>query len=239
MRGMGEESMKKTKLFCIPYAGGSAMAYTRWKKHLSSEIELYPLELSGRGRKIKMPFYDSIHDAINDVFSMLEKELDDTPYALFGHSMGSVIAYEVAHKINESGCQKPMHIFFSGRKAPDAKRDSNIHHLPHDEFVEKVLDYGGMSKGLLAEKQLLDLMLPIIRNDIRIIEQYNYVERPIKLSCDTTVLYGKMDKMTINDAIEWKKHTEGKCDIKCFGGGHFFINEYEEDVIEVIQNALL
>ena len=91
--------MKKIKLFCFPYAGGSAAAYNKWRQYLDKHIELRPVELAGRGRRIYDPLYQSIEEAVDDVYQLISPELAKGPYAFFGHSMGGIIAYELAYKI--------------------------------------------------------------------------------------------------------------------------------------------
>ena len=110
--------MKRIRLFCLPYAGGSAMLYTRWKKFLHDSIELYPVELAGRGSRSKEPFYNSVNDAVDDIYNSIEETLDDTEFAFFGHSMGCVLVYELMYRIKELKNRIPIHAFFSLRKLP-------------------------------------------------------------------------------------------------------------------------
>src|SRR6185369_7818116 len=110
--------MSKIKLFCLPYAGGSSMVFHKWKKYLNSEIELRAIELAGRGRRIHESMYQDRAEAVEDVFQLIKDEIRQSPYALLGHSMGSLIAYEVAQKIRANKLPEPLHVFFSGSSAP-------------------------------------------------------------------------------------------------------------------------
>lgn len=109
--------MHKITLFCFPYAGGSAVAYNKWKKYNNTNIEIIPIELAGRGKRFGEELYDKIEDAVDDVYEIVKSNING-PYGLFGHSMGSIIAYELARKINNSNLPNPEYIFVSGRKPP-------------------------------------------------------------------------------------------------------------------------
>ncbi|MCU0287008.1 MAG: thioesterase domain-containing protein, partial [Acidobacteria bacterium] len=128
--------MKKFKLFCLPYAGGSAAIYNKWRPYLDKRIELVPLDLAGRGRRIYDPLYDSIAEAVEDIYNMIEKQLEDVPYSFFGHSMGGIMVYELAQKIRNLQRPQPIHIFIAGRGAPDIPGEDEkiFHKLPEDQF---------------------------------------------------------------------------------------------------------
>jgi surfactin synthase thioesterase subunit len=127
--------MKKIRLFCLPYAGGSSMVYSKWKDDLDRCIHLRPLELAGRGKRISEPYYQSAEEAAEDVLQMIRFELADLPYAFYGHSMGALFAYLTTQKIRKMRYPGPVHIFFSGRVAPHIFRDDKplYYTLPEDE----------------------------------------------------------------------------------------------------------
>ena len=104
--------MNRIRLFCFPYAGGSSEIFLRWKKYLDQNIELNPIELSGRGHRCNELFYDDFESVIEDVYKIIKYSLSDVPYAFLGHSMGSLIAYELCYKLIEFGDEPPIHIFF-------------------------------------------------------------------------------------------------------------------------------
>lgn len=104
--------MTKIKLFCLPYAGGSSVIFNSWKQYIDPSIELVPIELAGRGKRINEPLYNGVNDAVEDVFGLIKNKITDTPYALFGHSMGGMISYELAQKIKRTICLL-RYIYFS------------------------------------------------------------------------------------------------------------------------------
>ncbi len=232
--------MDKIKLFCIPYAGGSAMIYNKWRKYLKEEIELVPLELAGRGKRSLYPHYNNIEDAVSDVFTLLRHEVEsDMPYAIFGHSMGSVIAFELSYRIAERGFPLPVHLFFSGRKPPDDTSElTEYHKLPDNAFINAIKRYGGMSEEVLAERELLDFFIPIIRNDFKIVETYAFLQKKSRLDCDVSVFFGKEDSMTEQDMAEFAKYCMKGFGLYEFNGGHFFILEDAESVTDTINRVL-
>src|SRR5215831_8066939 len=122
--------MGKILLFCFPYAGGSAAVFNKWNQYLDPNIELVPVELAGRGRRIHEALYKDVAAITEDVFNIVNEKIAGAPYALFGHSLGSMIAYELGQKIRDLCLLPPIHIFFSGRSAPHLKReDKKIYHL--------------------------------------------------------------------------------------------------------------
>ncbi len=233
--------MGKIKLFCLPYAGGSANIYMEWKKYLHPLIELNAIELAGRGPRSEVPFYKSVDEAVSDIYNRIKDDLNNCRYVIFGHSMGSVLAYELAYKIKSLQHLPPLHLFFSGRHAPQIKKDKkNLHVLPDNEFMREVIELGGTPKELLENRELLEIFLPILRADFQIVETYNYIEKNEKLDCDITILWGKQEEeTTISDISLWRGHTNKSCRIHLLNGGHFFINEFMQDVVSIINSEIL
>jgi surfactin synthase thioesterase subunit len=232
--------MSKIKLFCIPYAGGTSLIYSQWKRYLSAKIELCPIELAGRGSRIDEKLYETFDEAVDDVYNIIMNKIDDGYFAFFGHSMGSWIAYELSYKLKKLNRQYPLHIFFSGRRAPHiSERGTMIHLLPQEEFKHEVMKMGGTSREIL-NNGLFDYFSDIMRADFKIVSEYAYRDKEELISCDISIFSGKKDRdIKINDLIGWKKHAGMGCSICKFGGGHFFILDQKEDVISTINSTLL
>ncbi len=233
--------MSNIKLFCIPYSGGSSSVYYKWKRLLSNNITLCPLELAGRGRRMREPFYESVQDASEDISKMIMEQLSPgEPYAIFGHSMGSLLAYEVYFALKDKGVHEPCHIFFSGRKAPqDEAERSSYYLLPEKEFLDVVFRYGGNTKEILNNRELLDLFVPILRADFKIAEIYEYREHSEKLQCESTVLNGRNDLSVAQcDLRLWSELTDYPCDYAWVNGEHFFITENPEATVKLLNRVL-
>lgn len=233
--------MKKFKLFCFPYAGGSSVIYEKWRKELSPSIELIPVEYAGRGTRFTTPPFTNINDVVEDAFHAIKKHLDTTSYySFFGHSMGALIAYELSHKLIQLNFTAPVHIFFSGKLAPHIENEYKlIHNLEDIEFKEELLKLGGTPREALENKDWTKLFLPILRADFKAVEEYSYSKKNNTLPCDFTILYGQDDLLTANKIEEWQHHTKNKCTFSRFSGGHFFIANHVNEIVNVINDTLI
>jgi medium-chain acyl-[acyl-carrier-protein] hydrolase len=237
-----ESNQKKVKLFCFPYAGGSAAVYNKWKQYLDKSLELHTVELAGRGRRIYDPLYDSIAEAVEDVYKIIGPQTADLPYAFFGHSMGGIIAYELALKIRELKKPQPVHIFFSGRGAPHVRGTEDkkkIHALNEEEFKKEIIELGGTPREFFEHPELLDVLLPMLRSDFKIAECYEEKSTIMPFDHDITVFIGKEEDATAEQMHGWREHTSGICTLHYFNGDHFFVNEETERVVSIVNKTLL
>ncbi len=232
--------MKKVKLFCIPYAGGSAMIYHRWKPFLSENIELCPIELAGRGRRIQERLYESMDDAVNDVYYSIQDQLDDSEYAVFGHSMGSIITYQIAHRLFQGNGPRPIHLFFSGRGAPHVMSENErvFHQMDEETFRSEVLELGGTPKEFFEHPELLQMLLPLLKNDFKVHETYQFDGETPPFDIAFTVLLGKDDELSAAQVHGWREHTSRVCTVQYFEGDHFFINSRVQEVVEVVNHTI-
>jgi len=240
--------MRRVKLFCFPYAGGSSVVYSNWSDELDESVQVFPVELAGRGRRITEPFYNSMDEAAEDVIRMIKYDILDVPYAFFGHSLGAGIAYHVAQKLRTKMYPQPVHIFFSGRGAPHFLRKDKVpyHTLPEDEFREKVMELGGTPEEFFQHPELLEILLPLLRADFKISWAFNKsysdkVENINPLKCNITVFLGEDDDLVSEQIEGWKKHSSKQCVIHTFPGGHFFLNHQEEkqEMLKLVNDILL
>lgn len=226
-------------LFCLPYAGGSEAIYYKWKKFLDPSIELVPLALKGRGKRFGEDFYGNLEEAVEDIFENIKDRIVDEDYAIYGHSMGSLLAYELYYKISEQNFRKPIHIFFSGYIAPSIiRKRENTYALPDNDFMQKVMKLGGTPEELMNNQVLLQTFLPIIRSDFKILESYKYEKREKKIDCDVSILNGKQDSIKLNEILAWKNHVSRGFNIYNFEGNHFYININVENITNIISNTL-
>ncbi|AEY65961.1 thioesterase domain-containing protein [Clostridium sp. BNL1100] len=227
-------------LFCFPYAGGSSSIYSKLKHFADKNIKVRPVELAGRGQRISEPLYKNMAEVINDVYDKISSSVDEQPFVLFGHSMGSSIVLELAQKILKNKKTEPLHLFISGRCPPALyKNCKKIYDLPDEKFIHEVYELGGTPKEVFENKELRHLFLPILRSDYKLVEEYDYIEKDEKLSCDITVFNGKDDKMTSLEGMKrWEDFTYGKTDIIEFDGGHFFLHNQMEQIMNIINKTL-
>lgn len=235
--------MSKVKLFCIPYAGGSAAIYKKWEGLLENDIELIPIELAGRGKRSNDALYADVPAAVDDIFSIISRQLvDGKPYAIFGHSMGAMLTYELIQKIRLNHLPEPIHAFFSGRGAPHvlSNREKMYHEMPDEEFKQEIMDLGGTPKEFFDYPELVDYLLPILKNDFKISEIAEKRQDIIPLDCEITVMVGKEENELDAESVHgWMKHSKKMCTVHYFNGGHFFINDSADRITDIIKKQLV
>ncbi len=233
--------MEKIKLFCIPYSGGSCSVYYKWKRLLNDYIDLIPIELAGRGRRMRDKFYETVAEACDDISNMILAELQpNEPYAIYGHSMGALLAYETYYCLKKKGAHEPEHIFFSGRKAPhDEAEKSEYYKLPEEEFLQVVFNYGSNTREILQNRELMDLFVPILRADFKIAEIYDYEAHDERILCNMSVVNGTSDMSVAQcDINKWSELAGKSCEYRWLSGGHFFLTENPVRTVDMINEVL-
>ncbi|WP_123516154.1 thioesterase II family protein [Pseudomonas frederiksbergensis] len=231
--------MTKLTLLCLPYSGASAMVYSRWRRKLPQWLHLQPVELPGRGARFDEP----LHTDMRALAMQLAKELRPTlkaPYSLFGHSLGALMACELAHAFRALGCPEPVALFASGTAAPTMRADYDrgfAEPKTDAELIDQLRTLNGTSEEVLANEELMSLTLPILRADFLLCGRFQPVQRPL-LKCPVHVLGGTTDKATTEQLIGWSKETHGSFSVDMLAGGHFFIHEHEAKVLRVIKDQL-
>ncbi|MFL6136591.1 MAG: thioesterase II family protein [Frankiaceae bacterium] len=208
-------------LLCLPHAGASAAWYAAWRRSLDDCVDVVPVELPGRGRRHREPPSTSVPELVDSVRCAAHDRADG-PVILYGHSLGALLAYELAHDLAAAG-RPPALLVVSGRNAPSRVSERPpVHHLPDDELVEAIGDYAGTPREVLADRQLLDPFLPQLRADLRAAETYRYRARD-PLAVPLLVLQGRDDLLVSADGVRaWREETVRECDVVWCTGGHFF-----------------
>ena len=234
--------MSKIDLFCIPYAGGSAYTiYSKWHKKLNSKIRVQPLELAGHGSRMSEPFYDDVQNAVDDLMEKIKNHIRNRPYAIYGHSMGTLLAYELTVAVKVAGLPQPRALFLSGRQPPHHDYEGKkMYKMSDEEFLKNIKDIGGTPPLLFESSELVKVFLPILRNDYRLIEQYSLPQHIIKIDSDFVFFYSYNDNhVTESGILEWKRYSNKSFEHYNFTGGHFFINEQWEQICMIINQNLI
>ncbi|WP_057460796.1 MULTISPECIES: alpha/beta fold hydrolase [unclassified Pseudovibrio] len=234
--------MMPIDLFCIPYSGSSATTYYKWRPKLNEGTRLVPLELAGRGMRMREPLYQSVEEAVSDLYEKLVKERKSSSYVIFGHSVGGLLTFELTQKILAKGeIEPPSHLFFSACRPPHSAHDEEVvHTLPNDRFMEKIFALGGTSIDVLSNPSLMEMFLPIIRADYRLYETYVYPGNTRKLPCPVTILSGDLDKLATPECLtEWQVHAPYGFQHKVLQDtGHFFVEDRLDDTIASVNTVL-
>jgi medium-chain acyl-[acyl-carrier-protein] hydrolase len=227
----------QSRLFCFHYAGGSATIFFNWAKALPESIELIAVQLPGRGNRFKETFITDMKIAVEDLSKIIPSLLDK-PYMTFGHSLGSVLSFELVHELRRNNMNLPHTMILAGRGAPGTQRPrENLHDLSEQDFIKTLKEYNGIPDFVLNNQEMLDLFLPIIRADFTLLESYQY-QTSIPLANTIIALAGKDDpKITIENVAKWSNHTSGNFTHHVLAGDHFFIKTSENKIFEIIKEA--
>ncbi|MEU5703588.1 thioesterase II family protein [Streptomyces aurantiacus] len=212
------------RLVCVPYAGGTPSVYRNWAAHLGDGVDVVPVLLPGRGLRLREAPYIAVGPlvaALVDAF--VEHELAHD-YALFGHSMGALLAYEVACELRDRGLPEPAHLFVSGSKAPHLYGDRRDHTLSDADLRQLVRDLGGLGADDTIGSSYLERRLPVLRADLTACETYRWTPRR-PLSCPMTAFSATRDPIAPPHEMEaWRVHTRGSLLRHHMEGDHFFLN---------------
>jgi medium-chain acyl-[acyl-carrier-protein] hydrolase len=206
------------RLFCFPYAGGAASAFYTWPDGLPREVQVCPVQLPGRESRLEEPPFTRLSPLVQALARAIRPYLD-VPFAFFGHSLGALISFELARRLEPT----PRHLFVSGRRAPQIPdRASPIHQLPEIEFVEEIRRLNGTPEGVLQSAELRQLFLPLLRADFAVHETYVYAAG-VPLDCPITAFGGRQDSSVSREALgAWRAQTRRSFTLHMLPGDHFF-----------------
>lgn len=231
--------MTKLQLFCLPYSGASAMFYSRWRRRVPSWLEIHPVELPGRGTRFGEELPSDLVSLAADLAKDIRRQLKQ-PYAIFGHSLGALLGFEVAHALSALGCPQPLSLCASGTSAPTRREDGRRGYdkpKTDDELITDLREFEGTPEEVLENEELLSLTLPILRADFLLCGLYRYRPRP-SLGCHIHVLAGRSDDVSTEQLIAWHEETTGDFSLDMFEGGHFFIHDEEPHFLRTLKKHL-
>lgn len=230
-------AVAKLRLFCFHHSGGTASCFKDWREFLPSEVELIAVQFPGRDARNSEPLITDMNAAVKQITDAFNKYqmIYELPFVFFGHSLGSLIAFEIANELRKRNLKAPQYLIVSGRTAPQTQpKEEVLHDLTDDLFVKGLTKYQGMPTEILQNKELLEVLLPRLRADFTLSETYQYKEKP-PLECPILAIGGKDDStVNYNELVTWKKQTLKKCTVNVFSGGHFFLSTSKKDVLSVI-----
>jgi surfactin synthase thioesterase subunit len=203
-------------------------------------VEIVPLELAGRGKRSREECFTSVGEAARDLVHVLSRRSSGADYVLLGHSMGSLIAYEVACELERSGSRMPKLLVVSGRNPPHSATRWSAHtsRLPDDRLFTELSSLGGTPSGL-SRSMASQLFLPSIRADLRMVDNYRTTRSTHQLRCPLLVLAGHDDPLTNSAQLqEWARYTYYACQVHHLDGTHFFVHQNVEKVAELISEIV-
>ncbi|QMU70586.1 thioesterase II family protein [Streptacidiphilus sp. P02-A3a] len=220
----------RIQLLCLHPAGAGASFYQDWSAALPLDVELLAVQLPGRESRFVEPLLEDYEQAVAATYAALRPYLA-RPYALFGHSMGALLAYGVALAARRHGDPAPARLFVSGAAGPGVPRDNTGRPgWTDDELVAELVRLGGTPKEVLAHAELLNLLLPLLRADFTLCDSFEAspaftVGAEPPLDCPVSILGGDEDERTAAELAHWSAVTSGGSTQRAFPGGHFFLRD--------------
>jgi len=240
VRPLANRPDAETRLFCFPYAGGGISTFRDWSTGLPENIEPWAIQLPGREDRVATPALDRMGDVINALVPAVIPQLD-RPFAFFGHSMmGAVVAWELARALQQLEAGSPVEVFVSGCVPPQVREavDPPLHSRDRDDLVRTLRSWRATPEAVLDDPELMDLVLPVMRADLAVVETYRFTEAP-QLLCPVTAFGGNEDEAVGRaPLLRWRELTLGEFDLKMFPGDHFFLHSARQAVLDEIATRL-
>jgi medium-chain acyl-[acyl-carrier-protein] hydrolase len=228
----------RLRLFCLPYAGGGSGIFRGWADVADSWIDPVPVQLPGRdARLMEKPIAD-----VNTLVELLAASLMpyvDQPYALFGHSVGALVCFDLCRRLREYGAPAPVRLFVSAYRAPQvSRRGKTLHRLSDSDFVQELRDLQGTPEAVLNNRELMQILLPVMRADFELHETYVYKPGPA-LDCPISAYGGLQDRhVTEADLRAWREHTASSFIFRFLPGDHFFVHSARKHILSWISHDL-
>ncbi|MFK4763251.1 thioesterase II family protein [Desulfobaculum sp. SPO524] len=232
---VGSGQLSGPPLFCFAHAGGSADIYRQWHSPLAGCVTIYPMELPGRGRRMAEAYCSSVAFAAKMAAQGIAACMPAGEYYIFGHSLGSIVALETVRQLERQGERPPSTLFVSGRYPPHIQQDfKQMHQASTECLLDELRRLGGTPEEVLQNKDFLNELLPVVRDDFRLVETHVSAAGP-PVTCPICVYCGDSDQDSPCHLLgRWEELTTGACSVKLFPGGHFYLYEAENNVPGVL-----
>lgn len=225
--------MQQVNLLCIPFSGGNKYSYAALEAHSLDLLRMHTWEAPGRGARFAEPLQESLESMADDLLHYLKQNIRE-PYAIYGHSMGSLLARLLMHRIQQEDLPRPLHLFLSGSRAISIRREPPYYHeLQGEDFKNALRKLGGSPEDLLTDDEAMSIYEPIIRADFKAVETYAYQEM-IPVDVPMTVFIGTEDKVTYEQAQAWEQESTTRVQVRQLKGNHFFILPHARELMQTI-----
>ncbi|MGW1674085.1 thioesterase II family protein [Streptomyces sp. NPDC002324] len=235
-----------TQLICLPYAGAGASFYRPWTALAGDSLDIVALQLPGRERLIDEEPYRNAHQAVDGLVTQLRERLGDGGghrVAIFGHSLGAVLAYELAHRLVDGPDSVPgvelVHVFVSGSPEPARGREQRASGLSDEDFLTRVGEFAGYHHPALDDPEMREMILPALRADVEMHEGYE-PSTTLPLNAPLTVVRGEEDDLVgYDDAESWSKVAGRDFEHVEIPGGHMYLTDAAPALVRLIVSTVL
>jgi medium-chain acyl-[acyl-carrier-protein] hydrolase len=226
------------RLFCFPFAGGGALVFRDWSDYVPPEVEVCAVQLPGREGRFKERPYTALTELVHDLAGMFAQSRH-VPYAFFGHSMGALVAFALARELRRRQQPGPELLMVSGYRAPHRPDpDPPIHDLPEHDFLQEIRELNGTPDAVLADRELLQLLVPMLRADFKVCETFEYAEEQ-PLACPIAAFGGTDDaELARDDIAAWSHETTGLFTMRMFPGDHFYLLDRPDALMQNVFDQL-
>ncbi|MFD9690307.1 thioesterase II family protein [Kitasatospora sp. NPDC059146] len=226
------------RLLCLPHAGGSASVFRPWAAAAGPDVEVLALQYPGRQDRYREPAVADLTRLADLAAPAVRAAVGDGRYALFGHSMGALLAFELTRRLERDG-RAPELLTVSGRRAPSTRRDGEYAHLTDDRSLAAHLrDLSGTDPRLLADEEALQMILPAVRADLAAVGGY-FAGPEVTVATPVLALIGDADPwVTPTEAAAWQRHTTAAFELGIHPGGHFYLDGRRQELLALLDDRL-
>lgn len=219
-------------LFCLVHAGGDSRYYNKFISYTrNTDIDIIPIEYNGRGKYKKEKIAENFNELCQEVIDKICIHINDHPYAIFGHSLGGLLAYEICVSLTNKKIKLPKHLYISSRDDP---MSSHSYNFSDDELVEYLISIGDKSSDIYLDKRFAKVYLHRIKMDFNLLQQYVCL-KPVKLDIHTRIFWSGEDDAILSPIDNWDNYFNGIVEYNEFPGGHFYLNNCYKDVLDIIR----
>lgn len=227
----------QVRLFCFPFAGGTASVLQRWAQAGFAEIDVLVAQYPGHETRFREPLFRSV-PALVETLGPLLLPLLDRPFAFFGYSLGSYVSLELTHWLQRAGAPAPLGLMLAAGAPPHLKQHHGVYALPEEAFLAELRRYGGTPPQVLAERELMELLMPVLRADFEMADEYRRAPEP-RLALPLSVWGGQEDTEPSPRALEaWRDHSTAPFALEVLPGGHFFLQTSGDRLREGVERTL-
>lgn len=226
------------RLFCFPYAGGNPYIFREWPEALGHAVDVLAVQTPGKGARILEAPCTTVEDVVAGLLEAMAPTLGDRPFSFFGHSNGALIAFELACQLQARGLPAPRHLFLSGSPAPWTRvHERSYADMPDEEFTNVLRELQGTPEEILADTELLRLVMPGLRADFALGERYRFRhDEPLRAAA--TLFHGEQDGFDVAQTEAWRQQLAHRAPLHRLPGGHFFIHTHARELTALVGATL-